>query len=703
MTRLDTNMIRVDNAEKTGGLAKYVCDLKVEGMVHGIMVRSQRAHARIKAIHFPEMPEGCFTVDASDMPEGNYLRGPEDGQMIFASETVNYIGEGMAMICGPDKDQVRALVDATRVDYEDLPVTDSALTSEKVLVGYHFTKADPDEAFAKAALTFKETLHGGLQEHIYLETCGILVEWKDGRFTIHGSFQNPYYIVNEVAEVFRLDPSRVQAIAAYVGGAFGGKEDYPSLLACQAAAAARKGGRPVSFILSRREDILDSPKRHPFDTTYEAALDESHNIIGMRVHAIFDGGAYTTTSPTIMQRCLITSTGVYCIPALEAKGDVMMTNHVPNGAFRGFGAPQSHLALETFMNHLALFCGEDPLTFKLRHVAKKGDLTSTSGKFYYPVIIPEMVEKAREVTDYDAKKKAYACQTGRFRKGIGMGLSIHGCGFTGSAERDFLRSVMTLKKYADGTVEVLGCNTDIGQGIRSAFTKIVAEILDLPYDRVICVNPDTDRVSNSGPTVASRSVMIPGKLLADCAYELKETWQDGVEQTIVKHYVHPEFMIPWDLETFTGDPYPTYSWGVNVVETELDTLTGESHVIGGCGIYDVGVAIDEQIMQGQIEGGMLQGIGYASMENMEVRDGIIRQASCTDYMIPTAMDTAFMTAMTMPNPYDHGPLGAKGAGELTVHGSAPALVEALEQASGCHFTKMPLTPEEILLRMEEES
>ena len=307
-----------------------------------------------------------------------------------------------------------------------------------------------------------------------------------------------------------------------------------------------------------------------------------------------------------------------------------------------------------------------------------------------------MIKKADELMDYSKKRRTYARQTGRYRKGIGMGLSIHGCGFTGSAEKDFLKSVASLKKYKDNKVEILASSSDIGQGVKTTYTKIVAKALDILIEDVMIVNPDTDRVPNSGPTVASRSIMIVGNLLQRAAEELKKIWKDGEEQVIVEHYQHPEFMIPWDLSTFTGDPYPTYSWGVNIIEIELDILTGESHVIGGCGVYDVGKAMDDRVLQGQIEGGMLQGIGYASMEKMESVDGYIQQDSFTNYMVPTAMDTARFKTCTIDNFYDRGPFGAKGAGELTVHGSAPAFVQALEQAGKCQYSSIPITPEKVL-------
>ena len=692
----ESSVKRIDHEDKVSGRAKYVGDYRFEGMLHASAVRSAKPHAKIVSIQYPPMEEGYYTVDASDLKVANYLRDEKDGQRIFASGEVNYIGEVIALICGPDGKKTAALAAAVHVEYEELPAVFDPEKSEKVQVEYHYVKADAEESFKNAEKIYREVFHTGYQAQMYLETNGMLAVWKDNRLKIYGSMQNPYYIKNETASVFGLEPEQVEVQAAYTGGGFGGKEDYPSLIACQAAAAAMKTGKPVRFILPRKEDMMDSPKRHPVKLTYEAAFDGDNNITAMKINILYDGGAYQTVSATVMQRSMITCIGAYHIPGLIVDGVCRMTNKLPTGAFRGFGAPQTHFAMETFMNHVAEFLREDPLEFKKRHLPKQGDLTSTSGVFRYPVIVPEMIKKACRLTGYKSKRRAYASGKGRYRKGIGMGISIHGCGFTGSAEKDFLKSVVSLHKYRDGKVEVLASNMDIGQGVRTVFAKIVAKELQIPVEQVISENPNTDRVPNSGPTVASRSVMIPGRLLQLAAAELKKVWKEGEDQVVFQNYVHPSEMIPWELDTFTGDPYPTYSWGVNVIEVELDTLTGEYHVTDACGVYDVGTAVDERIMRGQIEGGMLQGIGYASMENMESRDGMIMQNSFTDYMVPTSLDTVRMKTCTMENPYENGPFGAKGAGELTLLGSGPALVQAVEQAARKKFSSIPVTPEKVM-------
>ena len=702
MSEISRSVKKLDHDEKVNGSAKYVCDYSFEDMLYGALVRSTVPHGDITEIIYPELPEGYSIVDASDMPEENYLRDAKDGQRIFATGHVNYIAEAIAMICGPDEDVVRDLAAKTKVIYKELPAVCTVEESKDALVTYHYIKANVEKSFAKAAKIYKEDLHTGYQEQMYLEPNGMLAVWNQNKMVVYGSMQNPYYIKNSVMHVLGLESDQVQVKHCVTGGGFGGKEDYPSLLAVQAAAASMKLKKPVKVILKRKEDVADTPKRHPTNLRYEVSLDKWNNITGMKIEIVYDGGAYQTVSATVMQRSMITCIGVYNIPSLQVDGRVMMTNKVPTGAYRGFGAPQTHFAVETLMDHVAAYVGEDPLGFKIKHLAKQGDLTSTSGIFHYPIIMPEMINKAIELTDYENKRKKYEKQTGRIRKGIGMGLSIHGCGFTGSAEKDFLKSVASLQKYKDGKVEILVCNSDMGQGVRTTFAKIVARALEIPLSQVIITSPDTDRVPNSGPTVASRSIMIVGKLLEDAARELKEIWKDGEEQKVVRHYKHPENLIPWCLDDFTGDPYPTYSWGVNVVEIELDMLTGESHVTGGCGVYDVGTAIDERVMKGQIEGGMLQGIGYASMEKMESVNGRIAQCSFTDYMVPTSMDTANIKTFMMDNLYENGPFGAKGAGELTLLGSGPAFVQALEQANGCQFSAIPVTPEQVIKKQKSE-
>jgi CO/xanthine dehydrogenase Mo-binding subunit len=262
--------------------------------------------------------------------------------------------------------------------------------------------------------------------------------------------------------------------------------------------------------------------------------------------------------------------------------------------------------------------------------------------------------------------------------------------------------VVRIKKNADDTVEILASNSDIGQGVKTTFCKIVADTLGIDYDRIIFENPDTDRVPDSGPTVASRSLMTVGSLLKRAAERLKKDWKSGEEQMMEEHFIQPDFVIPSNLDEFKGDAYPTYSWGVNAVEVEVDTLTAVTKVIGAWGIYDVGVPVDLNIIQGQMQGGLLQGIGFASMEQMDYNDkGKIRNNSFSDYLIPTATDVPNLVTEIINNPYSHGPYGGKGAGELPLVSAAPAYVEAMENALGINLNKAPFTQEDTMRALQE--
>ena len=695
MTDISKAVTKKDHVIKMSGKAKYIGDLKFEGMLYGMLVRGTISFGKIELVHLPKLPEGYYVIDASDVPGENLLKVITSEQPIFAADAVRYKGDPILMIAGPCKEEVRRLVESVKVTYkEKVPILSIEEATQSV-ASYHYIKGDPEHTFKKAKSIIEETFTTGYQEQAYIEPQGAVGIYKDGKVSVYGSMQCPYYVHSAVMQAMGLDEKHVQIIQTTTGGGFGGKEDYPSLIACQVAVAAKKTGKPVQLILNRREDMAVTPKRHPAILKYSAALDENNEIIGIKADIKLDAGAYAGLSSVVLQRALIAAVGVYNIPNLDVNGAAMLTNRVSNGAYRGFGAPQSFFAIETLMNHIALKIGLTPLKIRQKYFVKQYDLTATNGQFHDYVPIPDMLRHIEKVSNYSEKYKAYAkMQTGRFRRGIGLSVFLHGCGFTGSAEKDLIKSVVKLVKYKDETVEILASNTDIGQGIKTTFSKIVAQILEIPLENVKIENPDTDLVPNSGPTVASRSLMIVGKLLERAAHKMKARWQ---EETFVieEHYQHPN-MIPWDINTFQGDAYPTYSYGMNVVEVETDILLGVTRLIGVWGVFDVGKTIDETIMRGQAEGGMLQGIGYGSMEKMENVAGRIYQSSFTDYMIPTAKDTVNFQVAFIDNPYKEGPFGAKGAGELTLIGTAPAYEAAVEQSIGKVMYEIPVTPEKLM-------
>ncbi len=697
-------VVKKDHAVKMAGRAVYVDDIDPAGMLYGHFVRSTVAKGRILEVKLPPLPDGYFTVDANDVPGTRCVPMIAADHPVYADGAVEFVGDVILMVVGPDDREAARLAAAVEVRYEELPAHVDIHDPACTFIDYHYGRGDMEAAFAAADKVYEDSFETGYQEHAYLETQGLIGEYHDGKVTIRGSMQCPYYIHGALLQVMDCAPDKVQIVQETTGGGFGGKEAYPSIFASQVAVAAKKaGGKPVRVVYGRREDMTYTSKRHPSIITYKIGIKDG-KINALDADVIFNAGAYATLSCLVLQRGIFAAPNCYDIPNVNVSGRAVKTNTVPNGAFRGFGAPQPVFAIETMLNHIAEDLGEDPLSFKLRHVSVQGGLTSTGGVYHFPVPIPGMAEALDKMADYRRKRAEYARpQSGRYRRGIGLALWFHGAGYTGSGERDFVKAVTKLRKFADGSVKALVSNTDMGQGLKTTLCKIVAYELNLPLEQVTVDNPDTDLVPDSGPTVASRSLMIVGELLRRAAIKLRGVWKEGEEQEIEERYVEPDFMIPFDMDTFEGDAYPTHAWAVCAVELEVDTLTGGHEVLGAWGQFDVGTPIDMNIIIGQMEGGFLQGIGFASMEKMQAAaDGRFLQGSLTDYIIPTAMDVPNLAAEMHVEEFPHGPYGAKGAGELPLVGIAPAYIQALEQAlGGAGLHRAPFGPEDTLAVLGE--
>lgn len=706
MENISQSVVKKDHAPKVSGRSIYVGDYPSEGVLTGKMLRSKLARAKVLHVEVPPLPAGYFYVDARDVPGDNNVNIVLDDTPVFCRDTVEYIGEPIGMVVGPDKEMVDHLLSLCKVEYEELEPVLDLRSAEYAFFNYEFGHGDMEKAFAEADKVYEEEFMTGYQDQTYLETQGMMAEPEaDGRMFIHGSMQCAYYVHGAVARVLGCGPSGVHVLQDVTGGGFGGKEAFPSILASQVAVAAHKAKAPVRCIFDRREDLEFTSKRHPSLCRYKVAVKDGR-VTAIDCDVTFNAGAYSTLSAVVLQRGIIAAPGIYNIPNVHVRGRALKTNTTPSGAYRGFGAPQTFFAVEMMMDHVAQDLGMDTLEFKEAHLVKQGDMTSTQGKYHFPVPIPAMIDEIDKACDYRRKHKEYAKpQTGRYRRGIGMSMYFHGAGFTGSGERDIIKAVAKLHKYPDGTVEILAANGEIGQGLRTTFPKIVAHELNLPLEKVYYNHPDTARVPDSGPTVASRSLMVVGELLRRAAIKLRTVWKDGEEQEVEEHFKEPDFMIPFYLDKFQGDAYPTYAWAVNAIEVELDTYTGISKILGAYGSFDVGTPIDYNIVMGQMEGGFLQGIGYASIEKMDYdAKGRIRNNSFSDYLIPTTKDVPNLQCMLHVEKYPDGPYGAKGAGELPLVGAPGAYVEAVEQAlgNGIKLNHAPFTAEDTLKEIMKE-
>ena len=703
-TKIGDRIVRVDAVQKARGEAVYVCDMTLPDMQYAYMVRSTIARGRIKAIHVPELPEGYYFISAKDIP----AQGKNELWMIakdwrcFAEDYVLYVGETIGLVVGPDRGVLKRLKAQIKIDYEEqtpavtiddgIHCVGGPMFPEKnsnVMCELFCEKGRPmDEVFAEADEVFEETIETPYQEHVHLETNSAIADMEDGKFVFYASAQCPFYIRKSIAGLLDIPYDDIIVRQCTTGGAFGGKEHFPDVLCGALLVAENKIRKPIKMVFDREEDTQFSVKRHPSKCIYKTAVKDG-KITGVYGHIYYNCGAYLSSSYVVLQRGVFHGNGVYTFDNTYLKGEGIGTNMFPSCAFRGFGAPQTLFAIETHLDHLAHHLGVDPLEFKMKYLAKKGDETTTNGHIIEEVKLPEMLEVVTRESDYWRKAKEYELGCGR---GIGIAMYNHGGAFTGNGEQAIIKAHARLVKTGDRVSIQVG-STEMGQGFKTSLRKICAATLGVSIDQIEYLDPDTSKVVDSGPTAASRSTMVVGRLVERAAQEMKERWSEGDFTTEVE-YEHPDGY-PWDQATFRGDAYLGYGWGVACVEVEVDKLTNEVKTLGVWSSHEIGKAIDELIVHGQINGGILQSLGYGSMEKLEVKGGRFKQKSMSDYVIPTSMDFPKQFYHIQENPYPWGPYGAKGMGELVFNGASAAYVDAVERALNTRFTSIPIPPEAI--------
>lgn len=720
---------------KLTGTAQYVADLVMPGMLHGATIRSTQPRARIRKITYQSgVPWDEFViVTSADIPGKNRVALIVDDQPYLADDQVNHLHEPILLIAHENQDLLRKARTLIAIEYEPLtPIfdVDGSLSAETLIWGsdnvfkrYLMNKGDVDGVWEKAAFIVEGEYSTGAQEQLYIEPNGMLAvaDPIDG-VTVWGSMQCPYYVHRALMHLFALPADKVRVVQQETGGAFGGKEEFPSVIAGHAALVAWKAGKPVKLIYDREEDMAATTKRHPSRTRHRTAVDSGGKLLGMDIEFTIDGGAYATLSGVVLSRGTIHAPGPYLCENIRVRSTAVATNSPPHGAFRGFGAPQSIFALERHMNQVALVAGLTPEELRRRNFMRTGDATATGQIISQPLDLIGLQESALRAADYYAKIERFrkGNATSERRKGIGFATFFHGAGFTGSGER-YLQSVLEVETTADGGVCILCSMTEMGQGTNTVLTQVAAETLGIPYEQVHILRPDTAKVPNSGPTVASRTAMVIGKLVERACVELRDRLiaaghlrtpyaaeefaaavrACGVFRSRVQYQEPPG--IHWNDETYQGEAYGAYSWAVYVAEVTVDTLTGETQVDDFLALQEVGRVLNPVLAAGQIEGGVVQGLGFALLEKVEWRDGAMANNQLTNYIIPTAMDVPPIRVLFEEVPYEHGALGAKGIGELPMDGPAPAILNAIENATGISFHHVPLTPEDILRALEQQA
>ena len=743
---IGSSVARREGPEKLTGAASYVADQRWTDGIHGATVRSRVAHGRLKAIHFgPGIPwDEVVVVTAKDIAaQGwhNRVHHLEADQPFLVEELISHAEEPVLLLAHPDRHLLERARRAVTLEVEELePVLDldEALTCGRAVGGRDnvfkdilIEKGDPDAVWARAAHVVEGEYRTGAQEQLYIETNGMSATVEttaDGpSVMVCGSLQCPYYVHTALMELFGLPADRVRVLQLETGGAFGGKEDYPSILAGHAALLAWKAGRPVTIVYDREEDMACTTKRHPSRSRVRAAFDADGRMLAFETDFRLDAGAYCTLSPVVLSRGAIHALGPYHCPNVRIHARAVATHTPPNGAFRGFGAPQSLFAVERHMDLAARRLGLDPVELRRRNLLRPGDRMATGQRVTEALDLEGLMDRALDDLDFHRRREAFARRNaggGTVKKGVGLAVFMHGCGFTGSGEKN-LASITGAATRADGRVEVLAASTEMGQGKGTVFSQIVAEALGVPLDLVAMAPADTRVVPNSGPTVASRSTMVVGRLVQDAALSLRralvqkgyliepydaEAFRAAVRRaheaehglTCYAQYQQPPGL-EWNDSTYRGDAYPTYAWACYAAEVSVDTVTWEVKVDDFVARQEVGRVINPVLAEGQVEGGVTQGIGWAIWEKVEWDRGRMANNQMTNYIVATSMDLPrIRVRFEENNPFALGPGGAKGLGELPMDGPAPAVLGAIENALGLPgLHEVPLTPEQLLEAAEE--
>ncbi len=725
---------RREGPAKLTGTALYTDDIVIPGAWHGTTIRSSDARATFDALDLdPDFDwSKVVVVTATDIPGDNVIQSIKSDQPILVplGGEIRHHAEPLALLAAPDKATLREARRRATARTTPLPPTFDPEASDHTFASYVIERGAVDDAFAAADHILEGEYRVGHQEQLYIENNAMIaVPTDDGGVTVTGSLQCPYYLHGALKRGLGLADAAARVVQAETGGGFGGKEEFPNVIGLHAALLALKAQRPVRMIYDRHEDIAATTKRHPAIVRHRTGVTADGTLIAQDIEVIMDGGAYCTLTPVVLSRGALHAGGPYRCPNVRIRAKATRTNTPPNGAFRGFGAPQTEFAAETHLNRLAETLGISPLDIRRRNVYHAGDITPTGQILRDSVAGEEVLERAAEAAEFermrartdDARRRRAGSGTipggplrsgpERTATGIGLALAWHGAGFTGSGEIK-LASIASLELTADGRIVVLTASTEMGQGTNTIFPQLVGVALGVSPDEVEVAPVDTAYVPDSGPTVASRTAMVVGGLLIKAAQRLLADVESATGGTFATTYgdfarthgatrvdqrfeAYPD-SVTFDDDLYRGDAYPAFGWAACVARVDVDLDTGEVHVRDVVAADDIGRVIHPVLAEGQVEGGTLQAVGYATIEEIKLRDGRYLNDRLATYIIPTALDAPRISTILVEAPFHAAPHGAKGVGELPMDVGAPAVIAAIADATGAWIADLPASPERIL-------
>ena len=730
------SITRVDARAKVTGEAKYPGDFTMEGLLHMKILFAGRSHARVLRIDTSEAeaaPGVVAIFTAKDVPVNEYgLQTPDQpvlcgpGSSRPGADVVRFVGDQVALVVAETERTAARARDLIRVEYQDLPVVTDPfealkpgapqlhshrqpspirpeLCTEGNLICHHqIRKGDMVTGWAAADVIVEGEYHTSSQEHIYLQPeAGLAYIDDEGRVTVVVAGQWTWEDQQEIAHALDLPPEQVRVIYPAIGGAFGGREDMSVQIVL--ALAVWKLRRPVKIVWSREESILGHCKRHPLWFHCKWGATSEGKLVAADVCVVADGGAYCYTTNKVLGNTTITCTGPYEIPNVKVDVDGVYTNNPPSGAFRGFGAPQGAFAAGMQMNKLANALGMDPVALRMKNLLREGSLTAMGTPLPGGVGLVEVTERcARSAgwtrTGQEWKKPSIRHSPSAIRQGIGLAVAFKNVGFSfGYQENCWARIELQGEAEIEEAVVYVG-SAEVGQGTHTVIRQMAAESLNLPLERVRLVAADTGTSpGNSGSVSASRMTFMVGNAIRGVAAAALERWQAGERPAVAEYtYLAPR-TTPFDPETGHGVPNFAYGYVAQAVEVEVDTATGELRVLRVVCADDVGQAVNPRLVEGQIEGGVVQAVGWATCENFITAEGHVLTPNLSTYLIPTIGDVPErVESIIVEQPDPRGPWGVRGMGEMPFIPLAPALVAAVHDATGVWFDELPLTPERML-------
>jgi len=742
---------KLDAPDKAGGKTRYIHDLDLPGQLHAKILRSSRLHARIVRIDASRaraLPGVHAVLTADDVPYQRPL-GVSKDHLPLKGDKVRSLRDEIAAVAAESEEIAEAALALIEVEYEDLPpLTDARLAREpgapvihaehpdNVTMNFDYEHGDVVAAEAESDIVIEDRFRLHYVTHCCMGVSGIIADFDpSGNLTLYSNTQVPFLHKREFAEVLQMDPGRIRIIQPPIGGGFGSKLDiYPFEPICIFLARATK--RPVKLLFTREEEFIASPTRQPVVLTLRSGVKKDGTLTFRTVDTLHDNGAYTSwgaTTPFVMMQ---TFSSLYRVPHCKYHTTVVYTNNPYAGSFRGYGNLQGTFAVESHMDKLAAAIGMDPLDFRLKNAQEPGEVTP-QGMHFKSCGFKDCLRIAADASGYQRKHRENAAnqmKPGSLKRGVGIASMLHVGGGAKIYPSDGCGTILKIDDFAH--ITMMTGASEIGQGSETVLAQLVCEELGMPLSAVTVVNNDTDITPWDVGVHASRTTFIAGnsaigaarkakaKIFAaaakltgqdPAALELRSGhiveaatgkpllslakllrslhFSDKAELVMTTHYYEPPSH--HQDKGFKGDVSAAYAWASQVIEVEVDTDTGVVRMLKVTAAHDVGRVLNRLGIEGQIEGGIVMGEGYALTEELIVENGVIRNPAFRDYKLVTAPEIPEMDIHFVETMDGEGPQGAKGVGEAPAICIAAATANAIENATGVRIYELPFTPEKV--------